>query len=446
MHTLEHFGAYIAGGAGAGLSDPVREILRLHLADTVAAWVAGAHTHEGRELLAVAARGDAGPMGAGLMGRVMLHCAVTRLSEIDDIHLAAGTTPGAVIVPAALSIAAALGNTPGAALEAAISAGYDAMVRLGEEMGGASILYRGIWPTYFNAPFGVAAVASRLLGLDDKRTAHALGLALVVASPNVGQQSGKMARWMLLGAAARNGVMVALAAQEGFSADLALLDKPFHAVYGLKIDGARLLANLGRCAAVLEVGLKPWCAARQTMAATQGFKELLEEGLDPTGIEAIKVAVPPAYLGMVNHGVIPGDRGSHLTSLPYQLVLAALAPEMMYRLDHAPAPTPQEQQAMLAKISVEADEHLMEYFPRSWPARIEVRARAGGGQRLVTEIPGDPGKPFDEARIRDKYQRVFSCLLAAPAAASLADEALGVLDRSEGVKSLLQQIESCYPR
>jgi 2-methylcitrate dehydratase PrpD len=240
--------------------------------------------------------------------------------------------------------------------------------------------------------------------------------------------------------------MAALAAQEGFTADLALLDKPFHSVYGLKIDGVRLLANLVRCAAVLEVGFKPWCAARQTMAATQGFKELLAQGLDPSAIEAIKVAVPPAYLGMVNHGVIPGDRGSHLTSLPYQLVLAALAPEMMSRLEHAPAPTPQEQQAMLAKISVEADAKLMEHFPRSWPARIEVRARAGGGQRLVTEIPGDPGRPFDESQIRDKYRRVFSPLLAAPGVVSLCDAALGVLDRPEGVKGLLQQIEGCYPR
>ena len=47
-----------------------------------------------RELLDAAGRGDAGPFGEGLMSRVMLACSLTRLSEIDDIHLAAGTTPG----------------------------------------------------------------------------------------------------------------------------------------------------------------------------------------------------------------------------------------------------------------------------------------------------------------------------------------------------------------
>ena len=36
------------------------------------------------------------------------------------------------------------------------------MVRLGLAIGGPTVLYRGIWPTYFAAPFGVAAVAARL--------------------------------------------------------------------------------------------------------------------------------------------------------------------------------------------------------------------------------------------------------------------------------------------
>ena len=39
------------------------------------------------------------------------------------------------------------------------------MIRLGVAIDGPSVLYRGIWPTYFAAPFGVAAVAARLMRL-----------------------------------------------------------------------------------------------------------------------------------------------------------------------------------------------------------------------------------------------------------------------------------------
>jgi MmgE/PrpD N-terminal domain len=57
------------------------------------------------------------------------------------------------------------------------------MTRLGRVISGPDILDRGIWPTYFSAPFGIAAVAARMLRLDANQTAHALALALTLAAP-----------------------------------------------------------------------------------------------------------------------------------------------------------------------------------------------------------------------------------------------------------------------
>src|SRR5207245_4602999 len=100
MTVLEQLGAHVARGGAA----PPREALRLHVADTVGAWVAGSATPEGRALLKFGANRDAMP------DRVAMHCALARLSEIDDIHLASGITPGALVVPSALTIAASLGR------------------------------------------------------------------------------------------------------------------------------------------------------------------------------------------------------------------------------------------------------------------------------------------------------------------------------------------------
>ena len=66
--------------------------------------------------------------------------------------------------------------------------------------------------------------------------------------------------------------------------------------------------------ALEQVSFKPWCAARQTMAATQALKELLAEGVDAGSIARIGVAVLPPHLKMIDHGVTAGDRFSHLTS------------------------------------------------------------------------------------------------------------------------------------
>ena len=41
------------------------------------------------------------------------------------------------------------------------------MTRLGVAIDGARILYRGVWPTYFAAPLGAAAIAARIWRLSE---------------------------------------------------------------------------------------------------------------------------------------------------------------------------------------------------------------------------------------------------------------------------------------
>src|SRR5215470_9129105 len=164
--ALEQLGAFVAHSEAPPRY--LREVLDLHVADTVGAWIASLPTREGDALLRWRAISSEGASGSTHRLRldVATHCALARLSEIDDIHLASTTTPGAIVVPSAVVIASACRNGDPDALAAAIMAGYDVMIRCGQAIDGASILYRGIWPTYFTASLAVAAVAARLFGLD----------------------------------------------------------------------------------------------------------------------------------------------------------------------------------------------------------------------------------------------------------------------------------------
>src|ERR1700733_3375306 len=141
---LEQIGAF---AAEARVSPPeLREKLALHMVDTVGAWIASRRTTEGAALLAwrrTLREGIPRETVASLRLDVATHCALARLSEIDDIHLASTTTPGAIVVPAALP-----GDDPDA-LAGAILAGYEVIIRIGEAIDGAASLQRGIWPTYF---------------------------------------------------------------------------------------------------------------------------------------------------------------------------------------------------------------------------------------------------------------------------------------------------------
>src|SRR5271166_4529737 len=218
MSALGELGRYVADSGPA--ADELRELAELHLIDTVGALIASTRTPEGLMLLRFRAglREFADASGA-LAVDLATRCALARLSEIDDIHLPSMITPGAIVIPGALTLAAAMPE-PAAQkvtahdLTAAMLAGYEAMTRLGRAIDGPTILYRGIWPTYFAAPFGIAAVAARLFKLEANRSANALALALTLAAPGVGHHNAEStSRWLAIGNAAREGLTAARAAK-----------------------------------------------------------------------------------------------------------------------------------------------------------------------------------------------------------------------------------------
>lgn len=439
MTALEQLGRHVAESAGP--PEAVRERVELHLIDTVGALIASTRTVEGANLLRFrAVMREHGQAGDALALDLATRCALARLSEIDDIHLVSMTTPSAIVIVGALTLAAAIpAITPGDVI-AAVLAGTEAMTRLGRAIDGPGMLYRGIWPTYFAAPFAMAAVAARLLKLGAEKTADALALALTLASPTVGHHNAATtSRWFALGNAVRNGLTAAIAAQQGFTADRKLMEG-FSGAYGMTPDSSVLARALGERMALAEVSFKPWCAARQTMAATQALKEIIADGVAPAQIDEIAVSVPPAHLKMIDHGVIEGDRASHLTSVPYCMAVAALAPDTAFDVQQNPPELPPAIRGLMAKIKVEADERLLADYPRSWPARVRVVAGSARHERTVTHVPGDPARPFDRASLRQKFLRFTEPVLGTERAERILARCGEVLATGD-FSSLVDEIE-----
>jgi 2-methylcitrate dehydratase PrpD len=438
MSTLEQLAIAIV--RRGPVSSATRELVELHLVDTIGAWIAATATQEGRMLLGF--RGAVAREPAGhdaLTLDVVTRCALARLSEIDDIHLASMTTPGSIVIPGALSIAATVPDPTADDLIAAILAGYEAMTRLGRAIDGPSVLYRGIWPTYFTAPFGIAAVAARLFKLNERQTAMALALALTLAAPGVGHHNaGTTSRWLAVGNAARNGLAAAFAALAAYTADLDLLEGNFlPGIYGVTPDLAAFTDGLGERDALTEVSFKPWCAARQTMAATQALKEIIESGVAPASINTIEAAVLPPHQKMIDHGVKAGDRASHLTSLQYNMALAALVPGRTYDIGQSPPSLAPPVREFMDKIKVESDEALLTDYPCSWSARVTVTA---GSVRHQRTVPGDPARPFDRAQVERKFLAVTTPVLGMERTKRVLTACAQVLEDGQ-VDPLLKEID-----
>lgn len=422
-----------------GADAAVRAKLDLHVVDTIGAWIAATHTAEGKALIAFRRGMRALNKATPLFDDVAAHVALVRLSEIDDIHLRSMTTPGSVAIPVALTLAAALPDADTPDIAAAMLAGYEAMIRLGLAIKGPDILYRGIWPTYFGAGFATAAVAARLLGLDVTQTAHALALALTTASPSVGQHHAvTTARWLSVGIAARNGLTAAFAAQAGFTADTDILRaRLLPDVYGIAPD---IAAMRSPSPVFPDVSFKPWCAARQTMAAAQALREILGTGISAQQVTEVVAYVLPPHLKMIDHGVRPGDRASYLTSLPYQLALAALQPDTIADLNLKANVSASEIQSFVARVKVIGDQGLLTDYPARWPACVVVTTPSGQRESRVDHVPGDPTRPLQRADIENKF-RAFVSPHTGDATSALLQSGWKLLEGRSRLVSAMAELE-----
>jgi 2-methylcitrate dehydratase PrpD len=389
--------------ASAGALPPLeRATLRRHVADTLVAAVAGGQTSEGRALRKVlpsASVADA----AGLMTAVIRH------TEIDDIHTRSCTTPSSVTVPVALALAREQGEYNVDTVASAIWVGTELMTRLGVAIDGAFALYRGLWPTYFSAPLGAAAIASRLLNLSENQTAHALSLALMLSAGRSGRFHGTLpGRSVILAMAVANGIRAAQAAKDGVGGDPALLDGPWlRDAQGIEAKFYVLTAGLGTGSVYREMTIKPFCSAKQAIAAIEALMTIIDDGVPPDAITSVKVRVPPPYARMIATKAEAGARASTIVSAAFQMGLAAYRRERLYDIERENAMAEKAALAFAGKVEIAADESLLELFPVTFPADVEVMANGKTIRKRVTAANGDPGRALDDRALAEKAQRIL---------------------------------------
>jgi 2-methylcitrate dehydratase PrpD len=154
----------------------------------------------------------------------------------------------------------------------------------------------------------------------------------------------------------------------------------------------------------------------------------------------IVVGVPQPYLKMIDHGVVTGDRASHLTSVAYQMALAALDPAASLQVSQSPESVSEDIGGFMARISVKGDESLAPYYPKSWPARVVVAASDRKHEKTVLQVPGDPERPLGEAQLGEKFRSLVAPIVGEGAAENLLQLSFSTLD--EGPLGLLEAIEA----
>ena len=402
MSRLDGLAAFVANAKASDLPALDRAILRRHVADVVVARLAGEACSEGRAVSSFYPPGQGTDSIAGL-------ATLVRLTETDDIHIASGTTPSSVVVPVALALAATDPCSP-EQLESAIFVGVDTIVRLGMAIGGASVLYKGVWPTRAGATLGAAAAACRIWGLSELETANALSLAVILSSGRTGRFHGDPSgRWIIFAVAVAAGLRAASAARAGYSGDPTVLDaNGLQRSLGVPVDAHALVRDLGRTSVFPELSLKPYCTSRQALPGAEAMRALIAEGLDPAAIQSFTIRVPSAYAGMIGQKLDPTLRSSAYVSGAGLAAIAALDPDSLYDIERAKALKDPRIIDLAGKGHVVTDPALDALYPARWPARIEVKTATATVAREVVAPFGAPENPMSDRDLDDKAKRVLA--------------------------------------
>jgi 2-methylcitrate dehydratase PrpD len=210
--------------------------------------------------------------------------------DFDDTHLKTIIHPAGPVASALLALAEVTGAS-GRQLIDALVLGIEVSCRVGNCMY-PDHYDRGWHITGSTGTLGAAAGCARLLGLDEKHTAWALGIA---ASQPIGmrEQFGTMTKPFHPGAAARAGLTSALLAKGGFTASAKALEAPRGMIQtvSVKHDWNEITGDLGQRFEISFNTYKPFACGIVIHPTIDAATQLRAQGVKPEDLERVELRV-----------------------------------------------------------------------------------------------------------------------------------------------------------
>jgi 2-methylcitrate dehydratase PrpD len=349
--------------------------------------------------------------------------------DFDDTHLRTIIHPAGPVASAVL----ALGETIGASGREVIDAlvlGIDVSCRMG------NALYpdhydRGWHITGSTGMLGAAAGCARLLGLDEARTAMALGIA---ASQPVGmrEQFGTMAKPFHPGGAARAGLMSALLARHGFTASARALEAPrgFAQVVSTKCAWNELTDGLGSRFEISFNTYKPFACGIVIHPSIDACAQLRARGVKADAVERIELKVHSLVLELT--GKKEPQDGLQGKFSVYHGCAAGLLFGRAGEAEYADAiVTRADVAALRRKVVATVDDSIAE-------ASADVTAVLKDGRRehvFVEHAIGSLERPMTDADLEGKFHALCDPVLGSARVAHLI-EGCWALATTSDVRSL----------
>ena len=345
--------------------------------------------------------------GSSPLVAAIANAAASHVVEQDDLHNSSVLHPATVVFPPALAVAQSIG-AGGSELLAAVVAGYEVGVRVGEFLGRSH--YRIFHTTGTAGTLAAAAAVGRLLRLDVGQMAHAFGSA--------GTQAAGLWEFLREAAdskqlhtahAASAGLTAAYLAADGFTGARRIFEgaQGMGAAFSRDADPARLVDRLGERWALAETSFKFHASCRHTHPAADALLHAMRtNGLVAADIESVTAHVHQGAIDVL--GPVVDPQTVHQSKFSMGTVLGLVATRGSAGLADFDAHwRDADVAAFRDRVAMALDADVDAAYPARWIGKVALRTRDGRTfDARVDEPKGDPGNTLDSAEIEAKAERL----------------------------------------
>ena len=334
MDLANDFARHIVSTTYDDLDDRTRTVTKQFILDTFATLLGGSTAPGCREVVDLVKHWGGRKESSILVygGKVPAPCAalangtMAHALDLDDTHDEAVVHANISALPAALAVSEALGGVDGKTFLTAVALGVDVACRI-------ALADRGALRWILSATcgvFGSAAAAAKVMGLNEEKTRHALGIAYSQCAGNVqALVDGALVKRMQPAFSSQVGVTAAFLSQRGITGAREVFEGKYgyYALYSAKPhERERALDGLGKRFEGVNLSAKQYPSCKCTHAGLDAALKLAQRLPRDTDIEAVKILTTRHNFNMVGR---PFEWGENLQvsaqfSLPYTVAAALL--------------------------------------------------------------------------------------------------------------------------
>ncbi len=356
----------------------------------------------------------------------LINGAASHFVEQDDLHNSSVLHPGTVVFPAVLAAAQST-RASGREFLAAVVAGYECGVRVGEFLGRSH--YKVFHTTGTAGKLAAAAGVAHLLKLDAERMQHCLGSAGTMAA-GLWEflRDAADSKQLHTAKAAADGLMAAYIARDGFTGARKIFEGKQGMAAGMSSDAdARCLTDgLGTRWATAETSFKFHASCRHTHPSADALLALMQEHkVKADDIASVTAHVHQGALDVL--GPVTDPQTIHQSKFSMGFVLALVANLQRASLADFTdeALRDNKLRTFHDKVAMTLDPVVDQAYPKRWFGHVSVKTRDGREFDQRIESPkGDPDNVLSRAELEDKALR-----LAAFTGGATAAEMKGVIAR-----------------